>query len=65
MCVQPVLCDHADVDRPKICLFAATNIPPFQELTYDYGKPMALTPHQHCKMASAWHDNANNQCNAP
>ncbi|CAL8460742.1 g273 [Coccomyxa elongata] len=35
--VQPVLCDHADVDLPKICLFAATNIPPFQELTYDYG----------------------------
>ena len=35
--VQPVLCDHADVDMPKICLFAAKNIPPFEELTYDYG----------------------------
>ena len=36
--VQPVLCDHGDTDMPKICLFAAKNIPPFEELTYDYGQ---------------------------
>ncbi|MCL7023836.1 hypothetical protein MKW94_021637 [Papaver nudicaule] len=33
---QNVLYDHDDVRMPHIMLFAAENIPPLQELTYDY-----------------------------
>ncbi|OIV94088.1 hypothetical protein TanjilG_05468 [Lupinus angustifolius] len=33
---QNVLYDHDDKRIPHIMLFAADNIPPFQELTYDY-----------------------------
>ncbi|MCL7042893.1 hypothetical protein MKW94_006760 [Papaver nudicaule] len=33
---QNVLYDHADERMPHIMLFAAENIPPLQELTYDY-----------------------------
>nr|XP_043625388.1 histone-lysine N-methyltransferase, H3 lysine-9 specific SUVH4-like isoform X2 [Erigeron canadensis] len=35
--VQCVLSSHHDVKLARIVLFAADNIPPFQELTYDYG----------------------------
>ena len=35
---QPVGAARAgDVFQPKICFFAAGNIPPWTELTYDYG----------------------------
>ena len=36
--VQPVLAQHGDELQPSICLFAAENIPPWTELTYDYGQ---------------------------
>ncbi|PKU66326.1 Histone-lysine N-methyltransferase, H3 lysine-9 specific SUVH4 [Dendrobium catenatum] len=35
--VQCVLSQHQDIKMAKIMLFAADNIPPLQELTYDYG----------------------------
>eukprot|EP01018_Ginkgo_biloba_P031179 Gb_27925 [translate_table: standard] len=35
--VQCVLSDHHDIRLARIALFAADNIPPLQELTYDYG----------------------------
>ncbi|KAG0489924.1 hypothetical protein HPP92_006787 [Vanilla planifolia] len=35
--VQCVLSQHHDIKMAKILLFAADNIPPLQELTYDYG----------------------------
>ncbi|KAB2625023.1 histone-lysine N-methyltransferase [Pyrus ussuriensis x Pyrus communis] len=35
--VQCVLSSHRDVRLARIVLFAADNIPPLQELTYDYG----------------------------
>ncbi|KAJ7571199.1 hypothetical protein O6H91_01G154600 [Diphasiastrum complanatum] len=35
--VQCVLSSHHDVTLPRIVLFAADNIPPLQELVYDYG----------------------------
>lgn len=35
--VQCVLSSHNDVRLARIMLFAADNIPPLQELTYDYG----------------------------
>ncbi|KAI3976169.1 hypothetical protein MKX01_022091 [Papaver californicum] len=35
--VQCVLSDHHDVKLARIVLFAADNIPPLQELSYDYG----------------------------
>lgn len=35
--VQPVLATHGDVFQPTISFFAAGNIPPWTELTYDYG----------------------------
>ncbi|KAK3234481.1 hypothetical protein CYMTET_55265 [Cymbomonas tetramitiformis] len=35
--VQCVLHDHLDRDRPWITFFAGRNIPPLEELTYDYG----------------------------
>ncbi|CAL9014902.1 unnamed protein product [Prunus brigantina] len=35
--VQCVLSSHQDIKLARIMLFAADNIPPLQELTYDYG----------------------------
>lgn len=35
--VQCVLSSHHDVKLARVMLFAADNIPPMQELTYDYG----------------------------
>ncbi|KAI5341486.1 hypothetical protein L3X38_020760 [Prunus dulcis] len=35
--VQCVLSSHHDIKLARIMLFAADNIPPLQELTYDYG----------------------------
>ena len=35
--VQPVLTKHGDVFQPNLCFFAQRNIPPWTELTYDYG----------------------------
>ncbi|KAJ4833503.1 hypothetical protein Tsubulata_008000 [Turnera subulata] len=35
--VQCVLSSHHDIKQARIMLFAADNIPPLQELTYDYG----------------------------
>lgn len=35
--VQCVLSSHHDVKLARVMLFAADNIPPLQELTYDYG----------------------------
>eukprot|EP00268_Persea_americana_P026930 TRINITY_DN26478_c0_g2_i3.p1 TRINITY_DN26478_c0_g2~~TRINITY_DN26478_c0_g2_i3.p1 ORF type:complete len:182 (+),score=28.89 TRINITY_DN26478_c0_g2_i3:466-1011(+) len=35
--VQCVLSSHHDIKLARILLFAADNIPPLQELTYDYG----------------------------
>ncbi|XP_004298233.1 PREDICTED: histone-lysine N-methyltransferase, H3 lysine-9 specific SUVH4-like [Fragaria vesca subsp. vesca] len=35
--VQCVLSSHHDVKQARIVLFASENIPPMQELTYDYG----------------------------
>ena len=35
--VQPVLAQHGDILQPNICFFAQRNIPPWTELTYDYG----------------------------
>ncbi|MCL7051068.1 hypothetical protein MKW94_025751, partial [Papaver nudicaule] len=35
--VQCVLSDHHDAKLARIVLFAADNIPPLQELSYDYG----------------------------
>ncbi|KAG2619590.1 hypothetical protein PVAP13_3NG122700 [Panicum virgatum] len=35
--IQCVLSSHSDVKLAKIMLFAADTIPPFQELSYDYG----------------------------
>lgn len=35
--VQCVMYDHDDLRIPHIMLFASSNIPPFRELTYDYG----------------------------
>ncbi|CAN0924786.1 Histone-lysine N-methyltransferase, H3 lysine-9 specific SUVH4, partial [Linum grandiflorum] len=35
--VQCVLSSHQDVRLARVVLFAADNIPPLQELTYDYG----------------------------
>ncbi|PIA62402.1 hypothetical protein AQUCO_00200419v1 [Aquilegia coerulea] len=36
LCAQNVLYDHHDKRMPHIMFFAATNIPPLQELTYRY-----------------------------
>ncbi|XP_068654963.1 histone-lysine N-methyltransferase, H3 lysine-9 specific SUVH4-like [Aristolochia californica] len=38
--VQCVLSSHHDIKQARILLFAAENIPPLQELTYDYGYPL-------------------------
>lgn len=38
--VQCVLSSHHDVKLARVMLFAADNIPPLQELTYDYGYPL-------------------------
>ncbi|KAK3419458.1 hypothetical protein EUGRSUZ_G00011 [Eucalyptus grandis] len=35
--VQCVLSSHQDIKLARVVLFAADNIPPLQELTYDYG----------------------------
>ncbi|KAL6143038.1 hypothetical protein ACLB2K_053737 [Fragaria x ananassa] len=35
--VQCVLSSHHDIKLARVVLFAADNIPPLQELTYDYG----------------------------
>ncbi|KAK2413993.1 histone-lysine N-methyltransferase, H3 lysine-9 specific SUVH6 [Trifolium repens] len=35
--VQCVLSNHLDVKLARVVLFAAKDIPPYQELTYDYG----------------------------
>ncbi|PKI41169.1 hypothetical protein CRG98_038454 [Punica granatum] len=35
--VQCVLSSHHDLKLARVVLFAADNIPPLQELTYDYG----------------------------
>ncbi|KAF9606707.1 hypothetical protein IFM89_027751 [Coptis chinensis] len=35
--VQCVLSSHRDIKLARVMLFAADNIPPLQELTYDYG----------------------------
>ncbi|GAV59500.1 SET domain-containing protein, partial [Cephalotus follicularis] len=35
--VQCVLSSHNDIKLATVVLFAADNIPPLQELTYDYG----------------------------
>ncbi|CAN8256404.1 unnamed protein product [Cochlearia groenlandica] len=35
--IQCVLSDHHDIRLARVVLFAADNIPPLQELTYDYG----------------------------
>ncbi|CAL5218970.1 g724 [Coccomyxa viridis] len=35
--VQPVLSTHGDKEMPGICFFATRNIPPMEELAYDYG----------------------------
>ncbi|KAE8689420.1 Histone-lysine N-methyltransferase, H3 lysine-9 specific SUVH4 [Hibiscus syriacus] len=35
--IQCVLSSHQDVKLARVMLFAADNIPPLQELTYDYG----------------------------
>ncbi|PNX93728.1 histone-lysine N-methyltransferase H3 lysine-9 specific SUVH4-like protein [Trifolium pratense] len=35
--VQCVLSNHLDVKLARVMLFAAEDIPPYQELTYDYG----------------------------
>ena len=35
--VQPVLSTHGDKEMPSICFFAMRNIPPMEELAYDYG----------------------------
>ncbi|GAU29604.1 hypothetical protein TSUD_164520 [Trifolium subterraneum] len=35
--VQCVLSNHLDVKLARVMLFAAQDIPPYQELTYDYG----------------------------
>ena len=34
---QSVLHDHHDLRLPRLCLFAAQNIPAMTELSYDYG----------------------------
>ncbi|KAK8716906.1 hypothetical protein V6N13_044197 [Hibiscus sabdariffa] len=36
--IQCVLNSHQDVKLARVMLFAADNIPPLQELTYDYGR---------------------------
>lgn len=38
--VQCVMRDHQDTKRPHLMLFAMDNIPPFKELTRDYGSDM-------------------------
>lgn len=38
--VQCVLSSHHDIKLARVMLFAADNIPPLQELTYDYGYPL-------------------------
>ena len=35
--VQPVLSEHGNREMPSICFFAMRNIPPMEELAYDYG----------------------------
>lgn len=39
--VQCILRDHQDTKRPHLMLFAMDNIPPFKELTRDYGSDLA------------------------
>jgi euchromatic histone-lysine N-methyltransferase len=39
--VQPVLADHHDARLPKICIFAAEDVAPFTQLTWDYGTDYA------------------------
>jgi hypothetical protein len=39
--VQPVLDVHHDTKMPKISIFAAEDIPPFTQLTWDYGEDYA------------------------
>ena len=36
--VQPVLALHGERKMPSTCFFALKNIPPWTELTYDYGQ---------------------------
>lgn len=43
--VQCVL-HHQDTRRPHVMLFAMDNIPPFRELTIDYGSEMPTSDHQ-------------------
>ncbi|KAF5181504.1 Histone-lysine N-methyltransferase, H3 lysine-9 specific SUVH4 [Thalictrum thalictroides] len=43
--VQCVLSSHHDIKLARILLFAADNIPPLQELTYDYGYVLDSVTH--------------------
>ncbi len=36
--MQPVLSKHGDKEMPEIHFFAMRNIPPMEELAYDYGR---------------------------
>lgn len=44
--VQCVFRDHQDTKRPHIMLFAMDNIPPFRELTIDYGSDLPTSDYQ-------------------
>ena len=41
--VQPVLSKHGDREMPSIAFFAMRNIPPMEELAYDYGSSYIQT----------------------
>ena len=41
--VQPVLSKHGDWEMPSIAFFAMRNIPPMEELAYDYGSSYIQT----------------------
>ena len=51
--VQPVLSHHHNADMPRIAIFAADNLPPFTQLTWDYGEAYAKEFHGGCKCGAA------------
>ena len=51
--VQSVLSGHHDADRPRIAVFAADHIPPFTQLTWDYGNEYASSFQGGCKCGAA------------